>query len=65
MCCRSICPGPSLPILAGIYISMQEFLGSFRYIYIYIYFLSFFFVVVAYCGVFSLSAISHMGLSRL
>lgn len=33
-------------------------------IQVYIYF-SFFFVVVAYCGVFSLSAISHMGLSRL
>lgn len=34
-------------------------------IQVYIFFFSFFFVVVAYCGVFSLSAISHMGLSRL
>lgn len=29
------------------------------------FFLSFFLVVVAYCGVFSLTAISHMGISRL
>lgn len=61
----SLCLPGAIPADTCRHLHLNARVSGIIQVYIYIFFLSFFFVVVAYCGVFSLSAISHMGLSRL